>query len=329
MNAITSHFTAIIVNYNGGNLLLDCVRSILCTGLTPQQIVVVDNGSKDRSIEHLQQQISGCRLVLMGCNAGFAKAVNQGLKQTTTNYAVLINNDAQVDSGAFTALHQAFEAHPRAAFLGARLLNQDGSLQNAIAPFPRLLPELLPRPVQRLFWPQRTEGRYSAEQDIQVESVIGALFSIRMAAIRSIGVLDEDFFFFLEETEWCHRAWQQGWEVWHIPAVRAVHLQGATAKKFNALARIEYHRSRLSYFSKTAPASYPLILVITWIKAVVNALSNSLAVLLTLGLSSKIRQKSAVYWKILAWYLSGRPHDVGLPDKCPASSSRSIESGQA
>lgn len=329
MNTVTTRFTAIIVNYNGGKLLLDCVRSILNAGLAPQQIVIVDNGSRDHSIQDLQEQIPGCELILMGCNAGFAKAVNQGLKQTTTDYAVLINNDARIDPGVFAALHQAFKAHPRAAFLGGRLLNEDGSLQNAIAPFPRLLSELVPRPFQRMLWPQRTEGRHSADQDIQVESVIGALFSIRMAATHSVGLLDEDFFFFLEETEWCHRAWGLGWEVWHIPSARAVHLQGATAKKFNALARIEYHRSRLTYFRKIAPTSYPLMLLISWLKAFANAVSNSLAVLITLGQSAKIRQKSGVYWKILGWYLSGCPNNVGLPDKCPASSSSSIGSGQS
>ena len=329
MSAITTRFTAIIVNYNGGELLLDCVRSIQNAGLVPQQIVVVDNGSKDQSIEWLQREISGCRLVLMGCNAGFAKAVNQGLRQTTSDYAVLINNDARIDRSALTALHQAFETHPRAAFLGGRLLNEDGSLQNAIALFPQVAAEWLPRPILKLLWPKRIEGRYNAEQDIQVESVIGALFSIRMAATLPLGLLDEDFFFFLEETEWCHRAWQHGWEVWHIPAAQAVHLQGATAKKFNALARIEFHRSRLTYFKKTDPSGYLAVLLITWIKAFANALSNSLAVLLTLGLSTKIRQKSAVYWKILAWYLSGCPQDVGLPDKCPASLGSRHGSGPA
>lgn len=317
MSAITDRFTAIIVNYNGGQLLLDCVRSIQNAGLKPAQIIVIDNGSRDPSMAELQQQIPGCRVVLMGCNAGFAKAVNQGLRQTGTDYAVLINNDARLDANAFMALSEAFDAHPKAAFVGGRLLNEDGSLQNAIAPFPRLSSELLPRRLRKWLWPERAEGRHSAEQDIRVESVIGALFSIRMAATRQIGGLDEDFFFFLEETEWCHRAWQQGWEVWHVPAAQAIHLQGATAKKFNALARIEFHRSRLAYFRKTSPSSYPMVLIITWLKAIVNALSNTLAVVLTLGLSAKVRQKAAVYWRILGWYLAGCPSDVGLPDKCP------------
>lgn len=317
MNKVLPSFTAIIVNYNGGAMLTACVRAIEASSLAPEQIIVVDNGSKDGSMDQLQADHPQCSQIRMGCNAGFAKAVNQGLRQTTTDYAVLINNDARTDSSVFTALHAAFEAHPRAAFLGGRLLNEDGSLQNAIASFPRLHAEWMPRPIQKRLWPERATGRHTGDAPIQVESVIGALFAVRMAAARQIGFLDEDFFFFFEETEWCLRARRQGWEVWHIPAARALHLQGATAKKFNALARIEFHRSRLTYFRKTAPASAPWLLAITLVKAVVNALSNSLAVVLTLGQSPKLRHKAQAYWQILHWYLCGCPSDVGLPDKCP------------
>lgn len=316
MSDALSRFTAVIVNYNGGDMLTDCVHAILAAGLEPAQIIVVDNGSKDGAMDRLQKDQPGCQQIRMGCNSGFAKAVNQGLRRTTTDYAVLINNDARTDASVFTALHAAFQEHPRAAFLGGRLLNEDGSLQNAIAPFPRLHAEWVPRPLQKRLWPERATGRHTGEKPLRVESVIGALFAVRMAAARQIGFLDEDFFFFFEETEWCHRAYQQGWEVWHIPAARALHRQGATAKKFNALARIEFHRSRLTYFRKTAPASAPWLLGITIVKAVVNALSNSLAVLLTLGLSPKLRHKARAYWQILNWYLCGCPQNVGLPDKC-------------
>jgi N-acetylglucosaminyl-diphospho-decaprenol L-rhamnosyltransferase len=309
-------FTAIVVNYNGDELLLDCVRSVLQAGLPPEQIVVVDNGSRDPSMALLQQHVPTCHQILMGCNAGFAAAVNRALRHVKTEFAVLINNDARIKPDTLPALLQAFEAHPHAAFIGGRLLNQDGTLQNAIASFPRLRTELVPPLLRKIVWPE-SSGRHDADRDIQVESVIGALFSVRMQATQQIGILDEAFFFFLEETEWCHRAHQLGWEVWHAPRAQAVHLQGATAKKFNALARIEFHRSRLTYFKKTAPAHYPLVFAITWVKAVMNALSNSIAVLLTLGLSGKISRKAVVYWKILQWYLMGRPHDVGLPDKCP------------
>jgi N-acetylglucosaminyl-diphospho-decaprenol L-rhamnosyltransferase len=318
MTPLHQRFTAIIVNYNGQDLLLDCVRSILEAGLSHEHIVVVDNGSKDESMKMLLEHVPNCGHILMGCNAGFAAAVNTALRQVDTEFAVLINNDARVTSATLPALLKAFEAHPQAAFIGGRLFNQDGSLQNAIAPFPRLTTELLP-PLLRKILRFEQSGRYSAERDIRVESVIGALFAIRISATHQIGLLDEDFFFFLEETEWCHRATQLGWEVWHVPMAQALHLQGATAKKFNAMARIEFHRSRLTYFGKTAPGQYPLVLTIAWLKAILNALSNSIIVMLTLGLSVKIRQKSWVYWKILQWYVTGRPDEVGLPDKCPTS----------
>ncbi len=318
MTPIHQRFTAIIINYNGHDLLLDCVRSILEAGLSHEHIVVVDNGSKDDSMKMLLEQVPNCSNILMGCNAGFAAAVNTALRRVDTEFAVLINNDARITSTTLPALLQAFQTHPQAAFIGGRLLNQDGSLQNAIAPFPRLTTEFLPPLLRKILRPEQS-GRYSAEHDIRVESVIGAMFAIRMRATHQIGLLDEDFFFFLEETEWCHRATQLGWEVWHVPTAQALHLQGATAKKFNAMARIEFHRSRLTYFGKTAPGQYPLVLTIAWLKAILNALTNSIVVLLTLGLSVKIRQKSGVYWKILHWYVTGRPDDVGLPDKCPAS----------
>ena len=190
-------------------------------------------------------------------------------------------------------------------------------VQNAVAAFPRLSAELLPRALLRALWPARYRGRPTGDAPLRVESIIGALFAVRMAAVAEFGPLDEDFFFFLEETEWCHRAHTRGWETWHIPAARAVHAQGATAKKHNALARIEYHRSRLLYFRKTAPGRYALSYAIALTKAAFNALGNALLAGLTLGLAPRVRAKAGVDLKILAWYLQGRPADVGLPDKCP------------
>lgn len=314
---VTSRFSVVIVNYNGGDMLLDCLRSVTESGVSAEQVVVVDNGSRDDSMVRLETAWPACVTIHMGCNAGFARAVNRGLVEVKTEFALLLNNDARLAPDAWTGFADVFDQHPRAAFLGGRLLYEDGRLQNAVAAFPRLYAEFLPRALLRALWPARYQGRPKGDSPIQVESVIGAMFAVRMAAVREFGALDEDFFFFLEETEWCHRATQLGWQVWHVPAAQAVHAQGATAKKHNALARIEYHRSRLIYFRKTAPAWYPLSLMMAWLKAGVNALSNGLLAVLTLGLVPRVRSKALVSARILLWYLRGRPADVGLPDKCP------------
>ena len=313
---VASRFSVVIVNYNGDAMLLDCVRSVRAAGLPAQQIIVVDNGSRDDSMANLEHELPACVIVRMGCNAGFARAVNRGLAEVDTEFALLLNNDARLEVDTCGALAAVFDAKPRAAFLGGRLLYEDGRLQNSIAAFPRLYAELVPRVLLRVLWPTRYQGRPKGDAPVRVESVIGALFAVRMKAVEAFGPLDEDFFFFFEETEWCHRADRHGWEVWHVPSARAVHAQGATAKKHNALARIEYHRSRLIYFRKTAPAFYPLSLMLAIVKAGFNALVNGLLTILMFGGAPNLRAKAEVHGRILAWYLRGRPAEIGLPDKC-------------
>ena len=313
---VASRFSVVIVNYNGGDMLLDCVRSVRAAGLSASRIIVVDNGSRDDSIARLLREWPACVTVRMGCNAGFARAVNRGLAEVTTEFALLLNNDARLEADACRALAAAFDMNFRAAFLGGRLLYEDGRLQNSVAAFPRLYTEFVPRVLLRALWPARYQGRPGGDEPVRVESVIGALFAVRMKAVDDLGALDEEFFFFLEETEWCHRAARHGWEVWHVPTARAIHAQGATAKKHNAMARIEYHRSRLLYFRKTAPGFYPLTLLVACVKAGINAFGNGLLAVLTLGLAPRIKAKAGVDGRIFAWYLQGRPADVGLPDKC-------------
>jgi len=312
-----ARFTAVVVNYNGGEMMLACARSLLACGLEPAQIMVVDNGSRDDSPARLEQAVPGCSMIRMGCNAGFARAVNRGLREVSTEFALLFNNDARLEPGALEALAAHFDQYPRAAFVGGRLLYDDGRLQNAVAPFPRLLDEALPKSLMRRLHPARYQGRPGGDMPLEVESLIGALFAVRMDAVRDFGMLDEEFFFFLEETEWCYRARARGWQIWHVPAARAIHAQGGTAKRYNALARIEYQRSKLLYYAKTQPRFYPLASILLLLKAASNALFNGLVYVFGGVLSPRQRARTGVYWRVFGWYLSGCPAHVGLPDKCP------------
>ncbi|MGB9578040.1 MAG: glycosyltransferase [Halothiobacillaceae bacterium] len=312
-----SRFTVIVVNYNGGEMLAACAQSLLDHGLPGRHLIVIDNGSRDDSLHCLQRLIPECQIIRMGCNAGFARAVNRGLAITQTEFALLLNNDARLEQGALNALAEHFDHHPRAAFAGGRLLYADGRPQNAIAPLPTLWGEMIPKGLRRLMAPKRYDSRPQTDAPIEVESLIGALFAIRMDAAWTLGFLDEDFFFFLEETEWCYRARKHHWQVWHVPAARAVHAQGGTAKRYHALARIEYQRSKLLYYRKTIPHLYPAALAILLLKALTNALAHGLGLALGAALMVRQRQKAMVYFRILGWYLQGRPEHVGLPDKCP------------
>jgi hypothetical protein len=311
-------FAAVIVNYDGGVMLSECVRSCLREGIPPSRIVVIDNGSRDGSIEDLGKQIAGLNLVRNSCNAGFARAVNQGIRQAASEFVLLLNNDAQLESGALTAFAAGFDQRPKLAIAGGQLHDPAGRLQSAFAPLPSVAEELLPLPLLRLLAPRRFRRKTPETQPIAVESVFGACLCVRAAVLPGLGLLDEDYFFFYEEIEWCRRARRMSFEVWYLPSARARHVGGATANRFRGPARVEYQRSKLTFFRKTFnPAAYFVVSTFLVVRTLVNALACSVACALTLMLNRKLRLKAATYWYLFLWHLLLRPARWGLPGKCP------------
>jgi len=189
-------FAVVIVNYNGGPMLSECVRSCLGEGVPPARIVVVDNGSRDGSAENVGKQISGLRLVSNRCNAGFARAANQGIGQTDAEFVLLLNTDARLESGALAAFAAGFDERPKLAIAGGQLRYPDGRLQSAFAPLPSVAEELLPLPLLRLLAPNRFRRKILKSEHMAVESVFGACFCVRASLLPRLGLLDEDYFSF-------------------------------------------------------------------------------------------------------------------------------------
>lgn len=311
-------FSVIIVNYNGGGMLSACVRSALQQRVPPAQLIIVDNGSRDESLARAEQEFPGIRLIRNDCNAGFARAVNRGLEQASGEFVLLLNNDAQLEDGCLRAFAEAFDRIPDLFIAGGQLHYPDGRPQNAIAAIPDLAGELLPKFLSKRFATHQPHGKAQLAQPQPVESVIGACLAVRRALIPQLGALDEDYFFFLEETEWCLRARRRGYQVYHVPAARALHAQGQTAKRFRSAARIEFQRSKLIFFRKTrGPVAYLIVSALLPIKALINAAFNSFACALTLCLAARQRARTLGYWRIALWHCLGRPRSWGLPDKCP------------
>jgi hypothetical protein len=314
-----------MVNYNGGAMLPECVRSCLREGIRPNQIVVVDNGSRDGSIDDLEAQIPGLILVRHSCNAGFARAVNLGIRQTAAEFVLLLNNDAELESGALAAFAKGFDARPDLAIAGAQLRYPDGRRQSSFAPLPSVTEELLPLPLLRLLASDRFRRKTAETEPFAAESVFGACLCVRAATLPRLGLLDEDFFFFFEEVEWCQRARRMGFEVWVLPSARARHGGGATANRFRGSARVEYQRSKLTFFRKTrSRASYLAVSSFLVVRTLVNALSSAVACGSTLFLNRRLRQRAATYWFILFWHLLLRPAHWGLPGKCPPRSDTAL-----
>jgi hypothetical protein len=310
-------FATVIVNYNGGSMLAECVRSCLAESIPPSQIVIVDNGSRDGSIEALEGQIAGLNMVRNPGNAGFARAANQGIRQSSAEFVILLNNDARLEEGALGAFAQGFDERPNLAIAGARLQSPDGRLQSAFAPFPSLAEELLPLFLLRIFAPRHFRRKTDGTEPIAVESVYGACLSVRARFLPRLGLLDEDFFFFFEEIEWCQRARRTGFEVWYLPAARAVHGGGATVNRMHGPARVEYQRSKLTFFRKSRGAgTYFLVSSYLVIRTFLDALGSAAACVFTLFLKGRLRRKALTYGYLLLWHFLLRPGHWGLPEKC-------------
>ncbi len=318
-----ARFAVVIVNWNGGAMLAASVQSALRERVPQEQIIVVDNGSSDGSMEDLLPCVDGMQAIRNACNAGFARAVNQGIAQAMRaapqpEFVLLLNNDAQLEAGALKAFAEGFDARPNLALAGGQLHYPDGRLQSAFAPLPSLTEEILPRFLLKFIDPARFRRKTDLQTPSPVECVLGACLAVRGSMLPRLGLLDEDFFFFFEEIEWCWRAHRMGDEVYYLPQARATHGQGQTADRFRGPARVEYQRSKLIFFRKTrGPAAYLAVSAILVARTLVNAFSGAVAVAATLGLNQRLRLKTRTYGYLLCWHALLRPADWGLPGKCP------------
>ena len=319
-----TRFSVVIVNYNGGTMLQECVLSAINEGVPAEQIVVVDNGSHDDSMAALQREIAGTQVLLNSCNAGFARAVNQGIERAGAEFVLLLNNDAQLEAGALQAFADGFDGMPNLAIAGGQLRFPDGRLQNAFAPLPSLAEEFLPLGLLRGIAPERYRRRALAAEAMEVESVLGACLCVRRSFLPQLGLLDEDFFFFFEEIEWCQRAGKMGFEICYLPRARAIHKQGHTANRFRGPARVEYQRSKLTYFRKSVGlAAYLAVSGYMVLRTLANAVSGTVMCVATLFLKERLRLNTRTYWYLVCWHFAGRPASWGLPGKCAVDQARS------
>ena len=247
------YLSVVIVSWNTRALLRDCLESIRSLDA---EVFVADNASTDGSAELVQTEFPRVHLLQTGANLGFARANNLALKQATGRYWLLLNSDTLVPAGALEALVAALDAHPEAAVAGSLLLNADGTLQQSWARFPDFKSELsgsldrsqCPYSDTQLSDP---EGRKSLAPFV-CDWVGGAVFCVRAEAAKTAGLLDESFFMYSEETEWCHRLRRvTGGTTLLVPASAVVHLGGGSSRAVPKVTRQRMWRSSLRFFRLT------------------------------------------------------------------------------
>jgi GT2 family glycosyltransferase len=308
--------SVIIVTRNTCALTCAAVRSVpAAAGSLTWEVIVVDNGSRDDTAGALVHEFPSVKLIRCETNLGFARACNLAVKQAQGAFLLLLNSDARPQPGALAAAIEWMRAHSDCAVAGAQLLNPDGSRQNSIANFPTLATELLNKSLLRRLFPGRFPGKeHPFAGPVDVETVIGSFMLIRREVWDKLGGLDERFFFFLEETDFCRQVCRADFRVMHLPDVRVWHDQGQTAKQISPAARIEYWRSRYAYFKKHFGIGTQLVLFCgLLVRLFADALASGLVAFLTIGNSRRWREKFAVHRALLAWHCRGCPKRLGLP----------------
>ena len=220
--------SVVVVTYNALPWIERCLESVRA-----YETIVVDHGSTDGTVGRIRERFSGVRLVEQE-NKGLAAGWNRGLAEAGGEYFLLLNSDAWMVGDAVERLLAFAAENPRAAVVGPRLRYPDGTLQPSVRGFPTLwrlateylfLRKLAPR--SRLlngFY----AGGFDHDEVREVEFVMGACMLVRRTAVDEVGGLDEDFFLFSEETDWCYRFRQAGWKVLFYPGAECVHVGGAS-----------------------------------------------------------------------------------------------------
>ena len=217
----------VVVTYDALPWIERCLRSV-----EELETVVVDNGSRDGTADLVRETFPGVRLVESE-NRGLCAGWNTGIRTTSAEHVLLLNADAWLLDGALEALVAAADRHPRAAAVGPRLLNPDGTLQRSVRGFPtvwRLATEYL---YLRKLGPRSRAlnafygAGFDHESEREVEWLMGACLLVRRAAYDEVGPFDERYFMFSEEVDWMRRASDRGWSVVFTPGARCVHVGGA------------------------------------------------------------------------------------------------------
>jgi len=242
--------SVVVVTYNALPWIERCLESVRA-----HETIVVDHGSTDGTLELVRRRFPQVRLIEEG-NTGLGAGSNTGMRVASGDYFLLLNSDAWSVGDGVERLAAFAEEHPEAAIVGPKLLNPDGSLQRSVRGFPTLwrlsteyffLRKLGPRTrALNAFY----ASRFRHDEVREAEFLMGACLLVRREAADTVGLFDEDFFMFSEETDWCYRFRQAGWKVLFFPGAEIVHVGGATTSQNWGPMYREQLRGHLRFLAK-------------------------------------------------------------------------------
>ncbi len=256
----------LIVSWNVRDLLRNCLHSVheaLAGTALRWRALVVDNASTDGSTQMVRQEFPDVTVLELAENRGFAGGNNEGMRllglagDTPTSSpgeaVLLLNADAEVEPGAIATMVEHMAAHPEVGVIGPRLRFADGSKQPSRRRFPTVGTLFWESTVLERWWPgnpwARRYHRADRPDDVEqeVDWLVGACLLVRAEAIRQAGLLDEGYFLYFEELEWCRRIRQAGWKIVYLPAAQAVHHEGRSTEQVPLQRHLYFQHSKLRY----------------------------------------------------------------------------------
>ena len=261
--------SVVILSWNVRDLLRQCLESVLInqpsaagqTGLATRpdplttEIIVVDNASTDGSVDMVRAEFPGVHVIVNAVNRGYAGGNNDGIAAAAGRYILILNPDTRVLGDALPAMVAYADARPGVGALGPQLLNPDGSVQSSRRRFPTLVTALFESTWLQSLAPRSVLNHYylldRADDAIQeVDWLTGACLLVRRQVIQQVGGLDEDFFMYSEELDWCRRIRQSGWQIVYLPSAQIVHYVAKSSDQVVAQRHIYFQTSKVRYFRK-------------------------------------------------------------------------------
>jgi len=265
--------SVIIVSWNAKKHLIDCLNSLAENqDGYPQEIIVVDNASSDGSPEIVKKEYPHVKLIRNEENLGFAKANNIGIEAGSGKYVALVNSDIVVLRDCIKKMIEFMDRNPSVGMAGPRILNPDRTLQVSCRHFPSVwnnlcqvlgLNKVFPKAV---FFSEPLMKYWALDVERKVDVLSGCFWMLRRAALDEVGLLDEDFFIYGEDIDWCKRFHQAGWDVMFYPGAEAIHFGWASSNNAPIRFYIEMQKADLQYWekhhSKAAQMIYWMIILL-------------------------------------------------------------------
>jgi N-acetylglucosaminyl-diphospho-decaprenol L-rhamnosyltransferase len=259
-------WAAVVVNYEGGSLLADAVRSLLAdTSAGPADVVVVDNSSRDGSAAAVRAEFPGVRVVTAPGNVGYARAANLGIASTRAAVIAVVNADITVEPGTAKAMLARFDEDARLGACGPRIRNLDGSDYPSARRNPSVALAVA-HGALGLWWRSNPFTVRYRELDADpglprsVDWVSGAAMWLRRAALDDVGGWDERYFMYMEDLDLCWRLRRADWNVAYEPGGLVVHVQGASTSKVPYRMLLEHHRSAWRFARRRFTGAKALLL---------------------------------------------------------------------